>query len=302
MPVRAESAVACRNILGEGLVWCARRRTLYWTDIPGSVLYEYEPISHRLRQQAMPERLACIALCETDGWLLLGFASRLTFWHIDSGRSHDIGVIASRLSERVNDGACDREGRFVFGTMDESRPQRPIGSYYRVNTDLSIERLPLPQVTISNSTAFSPDGRTLYFCDSPRRQIMATDYGRDGRLGEPRVFVDLQDIAGVPDGSCIDSDGGLWNAQWGMRRVVRYTPDGALDQVVEIPASQATKPAFGGPSLDTLFMTSAREGLEDGALQNEPDAGNLWRAHVAGAVGYTEARFRGLPESARRHG
>ncbi|NII12203.1 SMP-30/gluconolactonase/LRE family protein [Oleiagrimonas sp. C23AA] len=300
MNARAEEAAAVANELGEGVLWCSQRQSLYWTDIHGAVLYTHEPALGHTRRHAMPERLACIALCEDADWLLLGLASRLAFWHIESGQLRELTTIEPELSTRLNDGACDREGRFVFGTLDEGQPQRAIGSYYRVNHDLSVERLPLPNVAISNSTAFSPDGRTMYFCDSPRRQIMAVDYAVDGHLGEPRVFVDLSDIDGVPDGSCVDAQGGLWNAQWGMRRVVRYLPDGQPERVIEVPTAQPTRPAFGGADLRTLFITSAREGLSEKQLQSDAGAGNLWRM-VTDIRGLAESRFAGSPAAVSSH-
>lgn len=296
MSAVADDAIAVANTLGEGVLWCERRQTLYWTDIHAAVLYAHQPDMGHTRRHPMPERLACMALCEDPDWLLLGLASRLAFWHIASGELRELARIEADLpGTRLNDGACDHQGRFVFGTLDEGTPKRAIGSYYRLNHDLSVERLPLPQVAVSNSTAFSPDGRTLYFCDSPTRRILAVDYHADGRLGTPYVFVDLTGIAGVPDGSCVDAEGYLWNAQWGMRRVVRYAPDGRQERIIEVPTTQPTRPAFGGPDLDTLYITSAREGLSDEQLQSDRGAGNLWRIRMAGIPGQTEPRFTGSP-------
>jgi L-arabinonolactonase len=152
--------------------------------------------------------------------------------------------------------------------------------------------LPLPDVAISNSIAFSPAGDRMYFCDSPTRKIYCCDYG--DTLGEPRLFVDLTGMSGVPDGSTVDAKGALWNAQWGMGRVVRYLADGSEDRIIALPAAQTTKPAFGGARLDTLFVTSASEDLTPEQLAADPQAGYLF-AYDVGITGLRESRFAGTP-------
>jgi L-arabinonolactonase len=290
-------ALDAGNTLGEGIVWCERVQALYWTDIPRATLYRLHIESSTLEQWPMPERLASFALCETDGWLLLALASQLAFFRLADGQLQTLHEIEPGLPTRCNDGACDRQGRFVFGTLHEplqGESQRPVGGFYRLNADLALERLPLPTVAISNSLAFSPDGATLYYCDSPTRRIQCCDYHADGSVGAARTFVDLAGIEGEPDGSTVDAEGGLWNAQWGMSRVVRYRPDGSEDTVVHVPTRQPTRAAFGGPALDTLYITSAREGLSADRLREEPLAGALF-AVTAGVRGISEARFAGVP-------
>jgi L-arabinonolactonase len=293
----AQPVVAAGNLLGEGVQWCVRTQALYWTDILASTLWRYTPHDGATRQWAMPERLASFALCEADGWLLLGLASRLAFFHLDSGELQPVVDVEPDLPTRVNDGACDRQGRFVFGTMHEPEgdaPKQAVGGFYRLNTDLSLERLPLPSVAISNSLAFSPDGATMYFCDSPTQRIQCCDYAADGALGAPRIFVDLAGIDGDPDGSTVDAEGGLWNAQWGMSRVVRYRADGSEDTIVPLPARQPTRPALGGAALDTLYITSARDGLPADCVRDEPRNGALFSASAPeGVLGLAEARFGG---------
>lgn len=295
--LRAERALAAGNALGEGIVWCPRTQALYWTDIQAATLWRHRPDSGATETWPMPERLASFALCARPDWLLLGLATRLAFLHLPSGALEPIAEVEPGLPTRLNDGACDRQGRFVFGTLDESSPKRPIGGFYRLGTDLTLQRLPLGGVAISNSIAFSPDGGTMYFCDSPTRRIRRCDYGADGTLGAPCDFVDLGDVDGEPDGSAVDAEGGLWNAQWGLGRVVRYRPDGCPDCIVEVPAMQPTRPAFGGPRLDTLYVTSARDGLSARALREDPGAGDLFAATVP-VQGLPEPVFAGSPRSA----
>lgn len=294
MNARAAVAMQVHNTLGEGVTWCDRTQVLYWTDIHAATLWRYRPHDGALHQWSMPERLASFALCEAEGWLLLGLASQLAFFHPATRALVHVTDVEAGMSTRVNDGACDRQGRFVFGTLHEpaSGAKQPVGGFYRLNHELALERLPLPGVAISNSIAFSPDGGTMYFCDSLSRAIQCCDYG--DHISNVRRFVALDDPRGEPDGSAVDRDGGLWNAQWGLGRVVRYTPDGRLDRIIDVPATQPTKPAFGGTDFSTLYITSARDGLDEAALASQPYAGALFFAEP-GCRGMAEPRFAGPP-------
>lgn len=291
-----ELAADVRNLLGEGIVWCERAHALYWTDIERAELYRLHPASGTLEHWPMPERLASFALCETDGWLLLALASQLAFFRLADGYIEALHVVEPELPTRCNDGACDRQGRFVFGTLHEpaTGDKQAVGSFWRLDRKLQLERLPLPPVAISNSIAFSPAGDRMYFCDSPTRRIQCCDYG--DTLGEPRTFVDLGASAGEPDGSCVDAEGNLWNAQWGRSRVISYRPDGAVRRVLLLPTSQPTRPAFGGERLDQFYVTSARVGLSETQLHDEPLAGALFRA-ASQVHGLIEPRFGGTPEA-----
>jgi len=294
MNLHADVALPVSNALGEGVVWCDREQALYWTDIHAATLWRYHPHGGTQQAWSMPERLACLALCATEGWLLLGLATRLAYFHPASQTLLPLHEVEAGLPTRINDGACDRQGRFVFGTLHEPRDggaRQALGGFYRLNHDLSLQRLSLPCVAISNSVAFSPDGSTLYFCDSLTRRIQCCDYG--DHCGLVRTFVTLDEPHGEPDGSTMDREGGLWNAQWGLGRVVRYTADGRLDRIVTLAATQPTRPAFGGTELTTLFITSARDGLDATALAVQPQAGALFSAQPD-IVGLAEPRFAGL--------
>ena len=290
-----QAVLEAGNTLGEGILWCERAQALYWTDIHAATLWRHAPASGETTQWQLPERLASFALCETDGWLLLALASRLAFFRLADGALHTVCEVEPELPTRCNDGACDRQGRFVFGTLHEPAgggAKQPIAGFWRLHADLSLEKLPLEGVAISNSLAFSPDGATLYYCDSLTRTIRCCVYG--DTLGPSRVFADLTDTQGEPDGSCVDAEGGLWNAQWGLGRVLRYRADGSVDRILPVPASQPTRPAFGGTALDTLYVTSARDGLDADKLAREPLAGALFAARV-GMRGLPEPRFAGAP-------
>jgi L-arabinonolactonase len=285
--LRATLAVDTKCVLGEGATWCARSGRLYWVDIEGAQLWRFDPATGERCSWRMPERLATFALTADPQVLLLGLASQLAFFDLTTGEITPIAKVEPNLNTRVNDGRCDRQGRFVFGTKDEADKPQPIGGFYRLNRDLSVERLPLPAPAISNSIAFSPDGSTMYFCDSPTREILACDYGADGHIGQPRVFVRLADADGEPDGSTIDAEGGLWNAQWGAGRVVRYDAQGSETERVLVPARQPSCVALGGARLGTLYVTTARVGLDAAKLAAERSSGGVFAATVA---------RRGLPE------
>jgi L-arabinonolactonase len=291
---RASLLVDAKCTLGEGATWCSRSGRFYWTDIEGAKLWRYDPRDGRSTFWRMPERLATFALCANPHYLLLGLASHLAFFDLATGETERIVDVEPGLNTRVNDGRCDRQGRFVFGTKDEGSPLRAVGGFYRLNRDLSLERLPLPAPAISNSIAFSPDGATMYYCDSPTREIRACDYGADGSIANDRVFTTLADATGEPDGSTVDRDGGLWNAQWGGARVVRYGADGVETARVTVPTVQPSCVALGGTQLGTLYITSARTDLDAAALAGDSRAGGVFVA-VPGQRGLPEAVFQGAP-------
>ncbi|HKT98307.1 MAG TPA: SMP-30/gluconolactonase/LRE family protein [Paraburkholderia sp.] len=291
----AELLVHAKCELGEGATWCARSGRLYWVDIEGKRLSRYDARDGKHVTWEMPERLACFALCEDERTLLLGLESRLAFFDLATGAIDTIVEVEPGVPTRLNDGRCDRQGRFVFGTKYEGTPMQAIGGFYRLNHDLTLERLPLPAPAISNSIAFSPDGSTMYYCDSPTREIRACDYnagGADGTIANERTFVTLTDETGVPDGSTVDAEGGLWNAQWGGERVVRYGADGQETERVKIPTSQPSCVTLGGALLDTLYVTSARAEMDEAMLASEPHAGGIFVAPI-GRTGLAEPLFQG---------
>ncbi|QQC63475.1 SMP-30/gluconolactonase/LRE family protein [Paraburkholderia ginsengisoli] len=292
--LRAALLLDTQCTLGEAATWCARSGRFYWTDIEGARLWRFDPDDGASTSWSMPERLATFALCANPRYLLLGLATHLAFFDLTSGKTQRIVDVEPGLNTRVNDGRCDRQGRFVFGTKDEGAPAQPVGGFYRLNHDLSLERLPLPAPAISNSIAFSPDGATMYYCDSKVPEIRACDYRADGSVGNDRQFTRVGDAGVEPDGSTVDRDGGLWNAQWGGARVVRYGPDGVETERVEVPTAQPSCVALGGPELGTLYITSARADLDAAALATDTHAGGVFVATLA-RRGLPEPEFQGAP-------
>ncbi|AXK63695.1 SMP-30/gluconolactonase/LRE family protein [Burkholderia sp. IDO3] len=283
--------VDSRNTLGEGATWCDATHTLYWTDIEGACLWRCRADGSDLAQWPMPERLACFALTNEPHVLLVGLATHLAFFDLRSGAFARIADVEPDLPTRLNDGRCDPFGAFVFGMKDEGgEPPRAVGGFYRLNPDLTLERLALPAAAIANSIAFSPDGTRMTFCDSLVREILVCDYRAGGEVDNVRLFARLTDADGDPDGSTMDCDGGLWNAQWGGRRVVRYGPDGVETARVAVPTAQPSCVALDGEG--RLYVTSARVGLSDDALASDADAGGVFVAQTRHA-GLATARFAG---------
>ena len=287
--------VPARHELGECVLWCERTGRLLWTDIPACELWIWNPATDLRQSWRMPERLCCFALTASDDRLLLGLESGLAFFDFSNGSVTRIcDVEADIPSTRLNDGRCDRQGRFVFGTFNgQDNPREPVGGFYRLNHDLSLERLPLGGVAIANSICFSPDGRTLYYADSQTLAIRCADYHPcSGEVTNPRVFVEAGAVPGEPDGATVDAEGYLWSTRWGAGQVVRFAPDGRVDRVLKLAAPQPTCPAFGGPELDVLYVTSAYQWMSPAQLAAAPHSGSVF-AYGPGVRGMPEHRFLG---------
>ncbi len=285
------AATHVRNELGECPVWCEKTSSLYWTDIEGSELLSIRENSSVISRWPLPERLGSFALTDNTDILLMGLASRLGYYNLRSHLFTELAASPGAPGTRINDGRCDRAGNFVFGTMHEGSPVQPIGKFHRLNAStLETETLDLPAVAIPNSICFSPDGRTMYYSDSLQGRIFCCDYPS---LSNQRLFAEI-DADGAPDGSCIDAQGYLWNAEWGGSRVVRYSPAGEPDRILPSPGIQMTCPVLGGRALDTLYCTSARVGL---SAPTEYD-GALFQAKSPVFPGLPESRFASVSDDA----
>jgi sugar lactone lactonase YvrE len=191
----------------------------------------------------------------------------------------------------MNDGYVDARGRFWAGSMGSSGV-RERGSLYRLDPDGSVRRM-LARVSISNGLDWSPDGKTFYYIDLPLSRIDQFDFEVNmGTLKNRRPFVEFPIDFGYPDGLIVDAEGFIWVGMWEGGSVHRYAPDGRLDVIVPIPASQTTKCAFGGPDLDDLYVTTAWIGLDANARAAQPLAGGLFRLKP-GVRGRRANRFGG---------
>lgn len=274
------------SLLGECPIWCNRTNQLFWTDIPDCKLRALAPISGDIRHWSLSEPLGSFALTADKNVLLMGLASGLGYYNLTNGHFTKIAASPGAANTRINDGRCDREGKFVFSTMSAGDVVQPIGKFHRLNAaTLETETLDLPEVTIANSICFSLDGSTMYYADSMQGCIFCCDYPS---LRHQRIFAKIDGL-GAPDGSCIDEEGFLWNAEWGGGRVVRYTQDGTIDRIIESSCVQMTCPVFAGPNYETLYCTSAKVGLD---IPAEND-GALMKSEIFASKGLPEVKFAG---------
>jgi L-arabinonolactonase len=296
-------ALAQAHELGEGVHWHAGSGRWWWTDIEGSTLYAWTPGATATLQLRMPERVGCF-VHGRSGALLLGMAKRLARVVVPDPLA--VGVVELQPREilpvepdlpttRINDGRCDRSGALVFGTLDEGvdgGPRRPIGSFYQYSRAHGLRRLALGHVAVANSICFSPDGRLMYYADSPTGRIMVCDYDAgSASVGTPRLFALKAPGEGYPDGSVIDAQGCLWNAEWANGSVARYSPEGRLLARHGAPAPHVSCPALGGPAGDQLLVTSARQELSSAQLMAMPLSGSLFGMPVAPGLALPEPLF-----------
>lgn len=292
--MQAELLVDARCELGEGPVWDAGRARLWWTDIDGRAVWRYDPVARQSERFTPPDRVGFLAIA-TGGRVLLGTAKALYMAEPREGNLNATKLVDLERDlprTRSNDGRPDRSGNVVFGTMDDQKPRTPIGSFYQFSSKHGLRRLPLPGCAVSNSISFSPDGRRMYFTDTPTSVIRCGDYDPDAAaVTNIRDFVTLGHDQGHPDGSTIDADGCLWNAAWGGAVVRRFTPDGRLDRELVIPTKNPTCPTFGGADLATIFVTSSRQQHTDEELAGAPQAGGVFAARLAGIRGIADTLF-----------
>ena len=290
MPDKVECVVDCRNILGEVPVWDPEGQVLYWVDIEGRLLQRYTPATGGVDRWTMPERIACFALREKGG-LIVAFASGIAFYNLDNGAIDWIARPDKNPRNRFNEGKCDRLGRFWAGTMDDRLTEHS-ATLFRVDPDLSVHQM-FGDVGISNCFIWSLSNDTFYFADSLDKRVYRYDYDhRTGAVANRRTFVDLTAEKGSPDGGTIDQEGYLWITHFDGWRVIRVAPDGRIDRVVKLPTSRPTSCMFGGPKLETLYVTTAVWDSAPEQLKSQKNAGGLFALDV-GIGGVPEPRFAG---------
>ena len=285
--VPVELVLDVRAELGEGPVWDDRAGVLVWVDILVGHVHRYDPATGADAVTDVGQPVGAVGLREHGGLVL---AVRDGFALLDDGGATPRLLVAVEREDpetRMNDGEVDPAGRFWAGTMELGAASGR-GSLYRLDPGGTVTRV-LTDVSISNGLGWSPDERTLYYIDSPMQRIDAYDYARaSGTIANRRTVAEIEPADGLPDGLAVDAEGCLWVALWGGSSVRRYTPEGRLDLAVELPVSQVSSCAFGGPGLDELYVTSARTDLDE----TEPAAGGLFRLRP-GVRGLPARRFAG---------
>jgi sugar lactone lactonase YvrE len=218
---------------------------------------------------------------------LVALPDRIALFDPATEKLETVAALRVRIPDhRFNDGRCDRQGRFWAGTM-HNITRAPEGVLYRLDRGRGELVTAKTGICIPNSLAWSPDGRTMYFADSLRYAIFAYDFDpSSGQMSNERTFTETR-APGFPDGSTVDADGYLWNAEFNAGHVVRYAPDGRIDSLIELPVMRPTCCAFGGPDLDVLYVTTASQWMTESELTAQP---------MAGALLAIDTDVRGLPE------
>lgn len=269
---------------GEGPIWSASWGGLRWVDMLSGMLLTLR--SGQVHRLAIDDPIAAFVRPRRSGGYVVGTergialanepdsppTQYLQFWH-----EHDV---------RMNDGTTTPDGRLLAGSTAYNAAKGR-GSVYAVESDLS-SSVALSAVGLSNGIGFSPNGKLVYYIDSVTHQILVFDYS-EGKLLRGRTFVEIDPAAGLPDGLTIAADGSVWVALWGGYAVRGYTPQGVLATVVELPVSQVSACTFGGPHLNTLFITTSRQDLDE---HDEPQAGSVFWARP-GQTGLPVVEFAG---------
>ncbi|MCY4453903.1 MAG: SMP-30/gluconolactonase/LRE family protein [Immundisolibacterales bacterium] len=274
------------NVLGEGPLWVPEGEALVWVDIPRGRVMRLAASESEPRILQLPEPAGCVARLRGGEFLVAGGRSlyRVSFARRDHQKVLAVGLMDP--STIANDGAADPGGRFVFGSkhIEHSEPRAAAFSF---GGGAGLREVHAP-FTVFNGPAFSRGGDRIYFADTLEGLIFRATYDATaGRMGEPEVFVRVPAAAGYPDGMAVDSEDCLWNAHWDGSRLTRYSPDGIVERVVELPVTRPTALCFGGADLRTVFVTSAAP--DDGVPEREGDGifdGDIvrFRTDVPGVV------------------
>lgn len=260
MELTANHLLSTGSHLGEGAIWDDRSQRLFWIDIYGELVHIYDPATGRNTSYSVGQPVGTIVLDASDGVVLAvrdGFArfdlATETLSMIHDPESH-------LPNNRFNDGKCDPAGRFWAGTISMLGAAN-VAALYRLDTDLSVTKMFAP-ITVGNGIAWSHDHKTMYYIDTPTREIAAFDYDvATGAISNRRVAVAVAHEYGYPDGMTIDANGNLWVAMWEGRAVQCWNPaNGELLHTIHVPVDRVTSCAFGGPDLQTLYITTANSG------------------------------------------
>lgn len=283
MSNEVELVVSARDVLGEGPLWHSKEHVLYWVDIEGERIHRLDPLTGEHEVIPVGEKVGVIGFRQASG-LVLASERGFSFFDPDTRRLEPIGdPEQDKPQTQFNDGAVDRRGRFWAGTTGDPFNN----SLYRLDPDGAIRRMD-SGLDVSNGIGWSLDNRVMYLVDSTPGVIYAYDFDLDsGSIANRRVLVDRSGQPGVPDGLIVDAEGSIWTAIWDGACLERYDPQGRLAQSLNLPVQYPTSMAFGGPDLQTLYITSALYEYPPDQRDNYPLDGGLFCARGLG---------QGLPE------
>ena len=274
--IEATTVLEAGNTLGEGPLWHSIHQMLYWVDIEEKVIHGLEPHTGRHRHWPISKKVSTIAPA-SNGNFVLGLQGEIAEFDAASGKVSTLVQLEPDLPQnRCNDGKCDPAGRFWVGTMHtETKPGA--GSLYCMDRGLRIHKV-LTGLTIANGMGWSRDGQYMYFIDSAEYCVKQFNFHASQlKLTDGKIILDFKDKNEQPDGMCVDVRGMLWIGFWGGSRVGCYDPaSGRHVADVRVPAPQVTSCTFGGKDLDTMYITTAREGLSAEQLKKYPLSGGLF--------------------------
>lgn len=278
-------------ILGEGPLWVAEEQAIYWVDIVAKQVHRFGTVDGSKKSWQFDFEVTSLVQRESGGWLAT-VRDGFVFFDLETGSITPIEMPETHLPDnRFNDGKVDAQGRFWAGTMDEGEAEQS-GTLYRLDPDMSMKVVDGDYI-IANGPAFSPDGKVLYHNDTTKRCIYAYDLNADGSVSNKRVLVQFGDKSeGSPDGLTVDVNGDLWQASFGGHRITRFSSEGEVKQVLEMPVPNITSCTFGGENLDTLYITTARCLLDEETLKQYPLAGSLF-SYKPGVKGLPTTKFAG---------
>ncbi len=294
MPIEIECVHESQDGLGEAPLWVEEEASLYWSDHVGFKMKRWNAQSGAVTVWDTPGPIGAFALREAGG--MVG-ASAEGFLKIDLDKGLFEGVVdpeSERPQNRFNDGKCDRQGRFWCGSMNK-KIEAETGRIYRLDPDWSVHALvPDFHFRVSNGTAFDLEGKRMYFSDTLGDMVYSFDLDPDtGALSNQQEFFSTKDRPGMVDGGTVDAEGFYWCALVAGGQVLRLDPKGRVDLEIDMPVPRPTCPTFGGPSHETLYVTSQRLFMTEAELAAYPQAGNLFAIHGLGVRGLPEPRFAG---------
>ncbi|RYH02955.1 MAG: SMP-30/gluconolactonase/LRE family protein [Alphaproteobacteria bacterium] len=288
---QARCVLAAKAELGECPLWSVEEQCLYWIDIYGKTFNRFDPATGQNRAWDMPANPGSFVLREEGGVVI---AMRDGIYSFDCGDEPPVKLMNAPYDPgeiRFNDGRTDRQGRYWVGSMPlgiEEENAGVVGAFYSYDGSTLIKRI--TPVHHANGTAFSLDSRTMYRSETTDRKIFAYDYdAAAGTVSNERLFATVPPELGMPDGATVDSEDGYWSALPAGPNggsIARFAPDGKLDLVIDLPVLIGTMPAFGGPDMSTLYVTTG---------QLEPVVGKPVTA-LSGNIFAIETKFRGVPE------
>jgi sugar lactone lactonase YvrE len=302
MTLKIECVLECDNHLGEGPVWDVEEGCLYWVDGTGPrvgkpAIWRLDPSTEKVDNWRFDKDIGALALCGGSR-AVMALSDGFYSFDFQTGRYELISLVdADQPRTRLNDGKCDRRGRFFAGGMDDKEELKICG-LWRLDPDLSITKVD-DGIICSNGPCWSPDDKTFYFADTFQQELWAYDYDIEtGEVSNKRVFASTEEDLGVADGSTVDEEGFLWNAQVIGGDLVRYAPDGSVDRRIGMPVRNITSVMFGGDNLEVLYVTSMARvkhpAVHDMFVKQETPqylAGSLFAVTGLGVRGLPEHRF-----------